>query len=85
MLWFLLFIYVVVWFVGSTLALISFFEDDSSPEADDMAMYALMSLLLGLFWPIAIWVALAYWASSGDTPYWAELLIKMYKFVKRDK
>lgn len=83
--WFLLFIYVMVWIVVSTLALISFFEDDRNPDGDDVAMYSFMSLLMGLIWPITIWVALAYWVSSGDTPYWAEILIKLYKFVKRDK
>ena len=81
--WFLLFIYVVVWCVASTLALISFFKDDRHPDGDDMAMYSFISLLMGLIWPITMWVALAYWASSGDTPHWVELLVKSYKFIMR--
>ncbi len=83
--WFLLFIYVVIWIVVSTLSLISFFEDDRNPSGDDTALYAFASLGMGLIWPITMWVALAYWASSGDTPHWAELLIKLYNLIRRQK
>ena len=77
---FLLIVHLIMWGIVSTLSLISFFEGDRHPDGDEIFLYAFLSILKGLVWPITIWVALAFWASTRDTPYWVEVLIKLYKF-----
>jgi hypothetical protein len=72
-----------MWIIVATLSLISFFEDNHNPDGDDIACYAFCSLAKGFIWLITIWVALALWASTKDTPIWAENLAKLYRFVTR--
>jgi len=83
--WFLLFIYVVMWIIVATLSLISLFHNDSRPDGEEIIIYSVLSFLRGLIWPITIWVALTFWAATKTIPYWAETLVKLYKFVKGSK
>ena len=73
--------------VGNSLdsVLDKFFSDDCSPDGEDMLSYSAISITKGFIWPITIWVAISLWVSSGETPYWAEILVKLYKFIIRRK
>lgn len=82
---FCLFFYYFMWISVSTLSLMSYFKKDTRPSGDEIIIYTMMSILKGSLWIVTIWVALAYWATTKRTPYWVEVLIKLFNFCRGKK
>jgi len=80
---FLIFSFIFMWLATSTLSLITFFDEGCCTDGEDLAFSSFISILLGLIWPITVWVSLVRWYADGDNPAWVEALSKLFSLIKK--
>jgi hypothetical protein len=73
----------ICWFIVATFAIIHLFDEEGCSDIEEISFHSFFGILMGLIWPLTIWVALVKWYNDGRTPAWAEALVKFYNFIKR--
>ena len=84
MITFIIIIWSILWFAISSLSLIQLFDDSGCRDMDSICFDAFVAILLGLVWPITIWVGMFKWYHDRDkyrngyNPAWVKALIKLF-------
>lgn len=74
-------LYIVISFIVATLCLLETFSKNRYTDGDDDILFIFFALLIGLIWPIAIWVILVKWWASDETPKWVEKIKELLSYA----